>query len=144
MDNTVTEHLVVDPDEFDGDRPTFYQLLMLAKDYGLVGEEDTLLTVTVAAVRGGLVVLYGISRGGKDWVIERALKLFPPDYSYEWSTGSNSDTAAYYNQEEINSYDVHYLGDLARMDEETEKIAKPWGEGKPAQRQYTDIRNAEG
>ena len=143
MQEEVTEYLIVDPDEIES-APTFYSLKQLAKDHGLVGEEDTLLTVTVAAVRGGLVVLYGISRGGKDWVIERALKLFPSDYSYEWSTGSSSDTAAYYNEDEINSYDVHYLGDLARMDEETEKIAKPWGEGKPAKRQYTNINNAEG
>jgi len=143
MQESVTEYLVIDPDETE-DPPSFHDLLQLAKDEGLVGEEDTLLTVTIAAVRGGLVVLYGIARGGKDWVIERALSLFPPDYSYEWSTGSSSDTAAYYNEDEINKYPVHYLGDLARMDEETEKIAKPWGEGKAAKRQYTDVSKAEG
>lgn len=139
----VTEYLVVDPDETE-QPPSFFELLQLAHDNGLVGEEDTLLTVAVAAVRGGLVVLYGISRGGKDWVIERALKLFPPNYSYEWSSGSDSDTANYYDAQRLNDYDVHYLGDLARMDESTEKIAKPWGEGKPARRKYTDMSKAEG
>jgi hypothetical protein len=142
MKEEVVEYLIVDPDEVE-DAPTFYSLLQLAKDHGLVGEEDTLLTVTVAAVRGGLVVLYGISRGGKDWVIERALKLFPPDYSHEWSSGSDSATANYYDAERLNQYDVQYLGDLARMDEETEKIAKPWGEGKDAERKKTNMAGGE-
>lgn len=142
LNPTIVEHLVVNPDETE-QPPSFFELLQLARDEGLVGEEDTLLTVTVAAVRGGLVILYGISRGGKDWVIERALKLFPPDYSYEWSSGSDSDTANYYDAERLNKYDVHYLGDLARMDENTEKIAKPWGEGKPARRKYTDMSRGE-
>lgn len=140
---TTVEHLVIDPDETETP-PSFYELLQLAQDNGLVGEEDTLLTVTVCAVRGGLVILYGISRGGKDWVIERALELFPPDYSYEWSSGSDSDTANYYDAQRLNDYDVHYLGDLARMDEETEKIAKPWGEGKSARRKLTNINAPEG
>jgi Fe2+ or Zn2+ uptake regulation protein len=143
LSEDVVEYLVVDPGDSD-DPPSFFDLLQLAKDNGLVGEEDTLLTVAVAAVRGGLVVLYGISRGGKDWVIERALELFPPDYSYEWSSGSDSDTANYYDAERLNDYDVHYLGDLARMDDETEKIAKPWGEGKDAKRKLTDINKDEG
>jgi Fe2+ or Zn2+ uptake regulation protein len=143
MDADIVEHLVIDPDESE-QPPSFFELLQLARDNGLVGEEDTLLTVTVAAVRGGLVVLYGISRGGKDWVIERALELFPPDYSYEWSSGSDSDTANYYDAERLNEYDVHYLGDLARMDDTTEKIAKPWGEGKDAKRKKTNMAAAEG
>ncbi|OYR54983.1 helix-turn-helix transcriptional regulator [Halorubrum halodurans] len=142
-DNYAVEHLVLDPEDSE-EPPSFFELLQLAQDEGLVGEEDTLLTVAVAAVRGGLVILYGISRGGKDWVIERALKLFPPNYSYEWSSGSDSDTANYYDAERLNRYDVHYLGDLARMDENTEKIAKPWGEGKPARRKYTDMSKGEG
>jgi Fe2+ or Zn2+ uptake regulation protein len=134
MDNVVTEHLVLDPDETE-EPPTFHQLLQLAKDNGLVGEADTVLAVIVAAVRGGLVVLYGISRGGK---------AFPADHYYEWSSGSSSDTANYYNAEKLNEYDVQYLGDLARLDEETEKIAKPWGEGKDARREYTDVSREEG
>ena len=143
MQTEIVEHLVADPDG-DDQPPEFFELLQLAKDNGLVGEEDSLLTVTVAAVRGGLVILYGISRGGKDWVIERALELFPPNYSYEWSSGSDSETVNYYDADRLNQYDVHYLGDLARMDETTEKIAKPWGEGKAAKRKYTDKSKAEG
>ncbi|QSG06350.1 hypothetical protein [Halapricum desulfuricans] len=138
MKAEIVEHLVIDPDETE-QPPSFFELLQLAKDHGLVGEEDTVLTVTVAAVRGGLVILYGISRGGKDMVIEAALSLFPDDYSYEWSSGSDSKTANYYDAERLNQYDVHYLGDLARMDEETEKIAKPWGEGKDAERKKTNM-----
>jgi len=143
MNNDAVTHLVADPDEQEAP-PTFYELLQLAQDHGLVGEEDTLLTVTVTMVRGGLVVLYGISRGGKDFVIECALSLFPPNTAYEWSSGSDSDTANYYDAETLNGYDVHYLGDLARMDEETEKVAKPWGEGKDATRKYTDKNRPEG
>lgn len=56
MNADVTEHIVVDPDQTEKP-PTFYELLQLAKDNGLVGEEDTLLTVAVCAVRGGLVIL---------------------------------------------------------------------------------------
>lgn len=142
MEADIVEHLVIDPDESE-QPPSFFELLQLAQDHGLVGEEDTVLTVAVAAVRGGLVVLYGISRGGKDKVIEAALALFPPDYYHEWSTGSDSATANYYDAERLNDFDVHYLGDLARMDEETEKIAKPWGEGKDAERKKTNMTGGE-
>lgn len=138
LNPTVVESLVVNPDETE-QPPSFFNLLQLAQDEGLVGEEDTLLTVTVASVRGGLVILYGISRGGKDKVIEAALSLFPPDYAYEWSTGSDSATANYYDAERLNEYDVHYVGDLARMDENLETIAKAWGEGKDAQRKKTNM-----
>lgn len=130
--------LVVDIDESD-DPPTFHEILLFMQDVGLVGEEDTVLTVVVGTVHGGLILLYGISRGGKDAVIEAAIQAFPPDLVYEWSTGDDSDTAAYYDAATLNSYPVHYMGDLARMNEVKEKTLKPWGEGKPAVRRKTNI-----
>jgi len=46
--------------------PDFYEVLQAANDYGLVGEENTVLTVILGMVRGNLIVMTGPARAGKD------------------------------------------------------------------------------
>jgi hypothetical protein len=115
----------------------------MGRDNGLVGEADTYLTVIIAMVRGKLVVLYGTSRGGKDYVLEKAFQAFPSDYVFEWPN-DESPTAPFYNADEINSHPVQYFGDMAGVQEHQEKILKAFGEGKDADRSVTDISAAEG
>jgi len=123
--------------------PEFFKILQMGRDNGLVGEADTYLTVVIAMVRGKLVVLYGTSRGGKDYVLEKAFQAFPSDYVYEWPN-DESPTAPFYNANEINSYPTQYFGDMAGVQEHQEKILKAFGEGKDADRSVTDISAAEG
>ncbi|TQQ81892.1 hypothetical protein [Halonotius roseus] len=123
--------------------PEMFQILEIGRDNGLVGEADTYLTCIIAMVRGQLVVLYGTSRGGKDFVLETAFKAFPSDYVYEWPN-DESPTAPFYNAEEINGYPTQYFGDMAGVQDHQEKILKAFGEGNDADRSVTDISAAEG
>lgn len=121
------------------DPPSFYETLQAAQDAGLVGEEDTLLTVVLAMVRGNLIVMTGPSRTGKDEVVDAAESVFEADQLiYRWPV-DDSETAAYYKRDEINRYPVHRFPDLARLEEHHEKILKAFGEGRDAERNRTDI-----
>ncbi|WP_330630696.1 hypothetical protein [Halocatena halophila] len=127
----------------DVDTPDFHTILQIVRDSGLVGEEENILTIVLGMLRGKLIILYGVSRSGKDAIMEAAIDLYKDDYVYEWPTGE-SPTAPFYNADEINGYPVQYFGDLARVQEHQEKILKAFGEGKDAERDVTDISAPEG
>lgn len=119
--------------------PTFYEVLSAAKDRGLVGEEQTLLTTVLGIVRGGLIVLTGPARAGKDEVVDAAASVFESNnLIYRWPV-DDSETAAYYDRDKINQYPVHRFPDLARLEEHHEKILKAFGEGRDSRRNRTDI-----
>lgn len=119
--------------------PTFYEVLQATKDSGLVGEEDTVLTLILSMVRGNLVVMTGPSRAGKDEAVDGAESVFQSDdLVYRWPV-DDSETAAYYKRHEINQYPIHRFPDLARLQEHHEKILKAFGEGRDAERNRTDI-----
>lgn len=123
----------------DYDPPTLYESLQVAYDTGLVGEEDTVLTVVLSMIRGGLVVMTGPSRAGKDEVVDGAEGAFPAERMiWRWPV-DDSPTAAYYQKDDINSYPVHRFPDLARLEEHQEKILKAFGEGRDAERYVTDV-----
>lgn len=121
------------------DAPDFYEVLQAANDNGLVGEEDTVLTVILGMVRGNLIVMTGPARAGKDQVVDSAESVFETDrLVYRWPV-DDSETAAYYKRDEINQYPIHRFPDLARLEEHHEKILKAFGEGRDAERNRTDI-----
>jgi hypothetical protein len=125
--------------DFSGEAPTLYEVLQVTRDFGLVGEADTVLTLVLAMVRGHLVVMTGLSRGGKDFTVDAAEEVFPAnDMVHQWPA-DESETAAYYNAPEINQYPVHRFPDLARLPEHQERILKAFGEGRDAERIKTDI-----
>lgn len=128
----------------DVEPPTLYEVLQVARDSGLVGEEQTVLTLVLAMVRGHLVVMTGPSRAGKDVTVDAAEAAYNSDEMvYRWPV-DDSETAAYYNREKINRYPVHRFPDLARLEEHHEKILKAFGEGRDAERNLTDITAEEG
>lgn len=119
--------------------PTLHETLQVARDAGLVGEEDTVLTLILAMVRGQLVVMTGPARAGKDECVDAAEAAYnADDMVYRWPV-DDSETAAYYNRDEINSYPIHRFPDLARIEDHHEKILKAFGEGRDAERNRTDI-----
>lgn len=119
--------------------PSFHEVLNAAKDNGLVGEQDTLLTVILAMIRGGLIVMTGPARAGKDEVVDAAESVFNTEQMvYRWPV-DDSETAAYYKRETINRHPIHRFPDLARLEEHHEKILKAFGEGRDAERNRTDI-----
>jgi Fe2+ or Zn2+ uptake regulation protein len=123
----------------DIEPPTLYETLQIARDSGLVGEERTVLTLVLAMIRGHLIVMTGPSRAGKDACVDAAEQAYNADEMvYRWPV-DDSETAAYYNRDEINQYPVHRFPDLARLEEHHEKILKAFGEGRDAERNRTDI-----
>lgn len=121
------------------DAPDFFEILQVTQDAGLIGEEDTVLTVVLSMIRGNLLVMTGPSRAGKDEVVDGAEAAFQSDQLiYRWPV-DDSETAAYYKRDEINQYPIHRFPDLARLEEHHEKILKAFGEGRNAERNRTDI-----
>lgn len=129
--------------DFSSEPPTLYEVLQVTRDFGLVGEADTVLTLVLAMVRGHLVVMSGLARSGKDFVVDAAEEVFPADELIHHWPADESETAAYYNRDEINRYPVHRFPDLARLPEHQERILKAFGEGRDASRIKTDITKAE-
>lgn len=125
------------------DPPSFFEVLQASRDSGLVGEEDTLLTLVLAMLRGNLVVMTGPARAGKDEAVDSAESVFQTEnLVYRWPV-DDSETAAYYKRDTINQYPIHRFPDLARLEEHHEKILKAFGEGRDAERNRTDIAAAE-
>jgi Fe2+ or Zn2+ uptake regulation protein len=121
------------------DPPSLFEVLQATRDEGLVGEEDTVLTLVFAMLRGQLVVMTGPARAGKDEAVDAAESVFDAEnLVYRWPV-DDSETAAYYKRDTINQYDVHRFPDLARLEDHHEKILKAFGEGRDAERNRTNI-----
>lgn len=129
------------PVEQIGDRetPSLYEVLLVAKDHGLVREERTALTLGLGMIQGGLLHVTGPSSVGKTYTIERVVRLFDdPDMMYEVST-STSPKALFYDVEDMNKARVHYYPDITSMPESHEAIMKANAEGKIADHRVTDV-----
>ena len=123
-------------------KPELFNVLQAAQDEGLVGEEDTALTVFAAMISGGFVIMNGPSRVGKTFTVTRIEDVMPDSDVYEMST-TLSPTALYYNADEINNCRVHIYPDLANLPEHVEAVLKATAEGMPASREVTDITSGD-
>ncbi len=124
--------------EAEIEKPTLFNILQCAQDGGLVGEEETALTVFTAMIRGGFVIMNGPSRVGKTFTVTRMSRAIPDSDVYEMST-TMSPTALFYNSDEINACRVHIYQDLASLPDHIEGVLKANAEGLPASREVTDI-----
>ncbi|MDQ2052887.1 hypothetical protein RBH26_20815 [Natronolimnohabitans sp. A-GB9] len=124
------------------EKPELFQVLQAAQDGGLVGEEETALTVFTAMIRGGMVIMNGPSRVGKTFTVTRMSRAIPDSDVYEMST-TMSPTALYYAADEINACRVHIYQDLASLPDHIEGVLKANAEGLPASREVTDITSGD-
>ena len=130
--------------EQNSEAPDLFDVLQITRDFGLVGEDDTVLTVILAMIRGQLVIMTGPSRSGKDAIVDAAESAFNSrETVYKWPS-DDSKTAAFYNRHEINQYPVQRFPDLTSLPDHQESILKAFGEGRDADRVFTDISNEEG
>lgn len=115
----------------EGYTPSLYEISELSRDFGLVGERDTHLTVFLSFLKGGMVAMTGLSRGGKDFVTDAANYCMPRDEVFKVPT-STSKVALYEKQDMMNNARVHRYPDIATLEDKThlEEIMKAHGEGR--------------
>lgn len=111
--------------------PELYDVSKMSRDFGLVGEADTHLVVFLSFLKGGFVAMTGLSRGGKDHVVDAANYVMPDDVVFKVPT-STSKTALYESEDEMNSARVHRYPDIATLEDKShlEEIMKAHGEGR--------------
>lgn len=111
--------------------PSLYDISQLSRDFGLVGERDTHLVVFLSFLKGGFVAMTGLSRGGKDFVVDAANFCLPQDEVFKVPT-STSKVALYEKQDAMNNARIHRYPDIATLEDKThlEEIMKAHGEGR--------------
>ena len=134
--------------------PTLYEVKELTHDYGLVGEERTVLTLIIGFLNGGMILMTGKSSGGKTEAVQAAAYCTPgssrdePIQDSHWTYDiptSMSKTALFERHDEVNSHPVHIHMDIASMrgEEDLEKLWKRHGEGLPMEHSWTEVRGQE-
>lgn len=110
----------------------------MSRDAGLEGERDTHLVVFTSFISGGMVLMYGLSRAGKDAVVDAAAYCAPGDWVFK-VPGSASKTVLYQKHKRMNSAHVHRYPDLVSLEDHIERILKAHGEGKSTSHSFTDV-----
>jgi len=138
--------------------PSLYEVKQLTRDWGLVGEEDTVLTIFLAFLGGGFILMTGLSSGGKNGVVNSAAFCTPgggnasdPDdvvNTSEWTFSvptSLSKTALFQQHEIVNSHPVHVHQDIASLqgEQHLEKLWKRHGEGQSMTHSWTQVMGQE-
>lgn len=120
--------------------PTLYELVKMKSDFGLVGEDDTFLTVLLASEGGGFLVMKGPSRSGKDFIVE-ATNYCRNGSATAFIPESSSPTALFERHENFNQARVHIYPDMGKdMPEHLMQQIKRHGEGRPITHAYTDVQ----
>jgi len=124
--------------------PTLHEVSQLSHDYGLEGEETTHLTVFLSMIKGGFVIMTGLSSGGKDEVVDAAEFCAPSSWTYKVST-SMSKTQLYSDHRVINSKPVHRHMDISSIKDKAflEDVWKAHGEGKSITHSWTEVSGNE-
>lgn len=133
------------------DTPRLYTLQQATRDRGLVGEKCSVLTVFLATISGGLLIMDGPSRSGKDEITDGAFYLLEDpelsenedsDLIYKWPA-SSSAKAPYYKHRLINQTEIQRFPDFVSMGDSMESILKSFGEGVPATHEKVDVSKSD-
>lgn len=118
--------------------PTLHEVGQMIQDNGLEGEEKTRLSVTTGMIRGGAIVLTGLSSTGKTELVEAASGVFSDSEVMEIPS-STSPKALFNRADELNAARVHIYPDLESLDEHIERMLKRHGEEKNCTHEYLDV-----
>ncbi|UBF22214.1 hypothetical protein HRTV-2_gp66 [Halorubrum virus HRTV-2] len=128
--------------------PTLYEVSKMKEDWGLEGEEQTHLVLFLSFIKGGFVIMTGLSSGGKNAVVNSAAYCTPggaeeaedSDWVYQVST-SLSKTQLYSDHEVVNSKPVHVHMDISSLRDKQflEDVWKAHGEGKSITHSWTEV-----
>jgi hypothetical protein len=114
--------------------PSLYEVSQMGDDAGLVGEDDTHLTVFISCIYGGFVWMRGPARAGKDEAVDAVEYCLPEKggFGVFRVPSSSSPTALFKKAGEMNTKKIHRYPDLASLPEHLETILKAHGEGNSA------------
>ena len=120
--------------------PTLYEVSELSRDYGLVGERDTHLVLVLSFIKGGFVLMTGLSSGGKDEVVDAAEYCVPDEWVGKIPT-SLSKTALYERDDYYNNRPVHRHKDVTSIKGKDflEDIWKAHGDGREITHSWTEM-----
>ena len=118
--------------------PTLFETSQMSRDFGLVGERDTHLSVLLLTINGGLVIMSSPSRSGKDMVVD-AVEYCRPGDDIARIPNSTSQTVLYQRADELNNANVHRYPDITALDDHIESLLKENGDGRPSTHSYTDV-----
>lgn len=118
--------------------PTLYEVSQMGTDYGLVGEDDTHLSVFLITINGGFVIMSAPSRSGKDQVVD-AVEYCRSGNDIARIPNSTSKTVLYQRAAELNDALIHRYPDITDLDEHIETLLKEHGDGRDSKHQFTDV-----
>lgn len=123
-------------------KPTLWEVSQMSRDYGLVGERDTHLSVFVLTINGGLVIMWSPSRSGKDMIVD-GVEYCMPGSRIAKIPNSTSKTVLYQRANELNNSRIHRYPDITSLDEHIESLLKENGDGRPSTHSFTDVSGDE-
>ena len=126
----------------DIEPPTLWEVSEMSRDFGLVGERASHLSVLVLTINGGLIVLSSPSRSGKDMVVD-AVEYCRPGDDIARIPDSSSKTVLYERRAELNAANVHRYPDITDLEDHTERLLKENGDGRTSTHQFTDVSGEE-
>lgn len=128
MQHRSVDHLL--STNMENEIPSLYDVSQLSRDFGLVGERDTHLVVLLSFLDGGFVCMTGLSRGGKDHVVDAADYCMPDDIVFK-VPDSTSKTVLFEKKEQMNNARVHRYPDITTLQDKShlEDIMKRHGDG---------------
>jgi len=122
------------------ENPSLYEVNQMKYDWGLQGEDDTHMVVLLSFIKGGTVIMTGLSSGGKDANVNAAEYCVPDDWVFQVPT-SLSKTVLYEKAEQMNSCPVHRHKDITSIEGKSwlEDIWKRHGDGNPISHSWTEV-----
>jgi hypothetical protein len=132
------------------ENPTLYEMKLMKEDYGLEGEEDTHQVVFLSFIKGGFVVMTGLSSGGKDETVDAAEYCVPDSWVFQVPT-SLSKTDLYTKAMSAsgtsnpNNCPVHRHKDISNISGKDwlEDIWKAHGDGRSISHSWTEVMGSE-
>jgi hypothetical protein len=123
--------------------PPLHTAVEIKTDFGVVGEEHSFLVVlTAAAGGGGAVCMYGLSRSGKDHIMDSVEACFP-DSKIHSVPERGTESSLFRESEEWNRSDIHRHKDLVNLEDIVEDILKHHGDDRSISR-TVNMQDAEG
>jgi hypothetical protein len=133
--NTINNNSTIDS------KITPYTIVEHLRNNSVVGEEANSCLITIALSNRMHTILEGYSGSGKNFVMDKILKLFDGKYELQLTSGQ----AVWYHTDEINNSSILYLPELQKaIADKGNKVSgvielmKALGEGKDAKRVVTN------